>query len=136
LRSPTYNQIFLAILPDSKDPGADLKSLGMDPRYAAYSGTGAWTERTAIQELVGDGTIGKRITPATVAGFYARHPARMWARAKILLPIAFSLRPEWCGNFERSAGYPHGAKTTHFALWSAIHEQVLSRIGQPLGDAD
>jgi hypothetical protein len=126
----TYDQIFLAILPDSKDRAADLKDLGIDPRFATYAGTGAWTPRTALQELVGSGVIGGSVTPVSVARFYVRHPTRMWRRAKAFLPIAFSLRPEWCGNFERVAGYPPGTKSTSFAVWSAFHERFLTPIGK------
>jgi hypothetical protein len=126
----TYDQIFLAILPDSKDRAADLKDLGIDPRFATYAGTGAWTPRTAIQELVGSGVIGGSVTPVSVARFYSNHPTRMWRRAKAFRPIAFSLRPEWCGNFERAAGYPPGTKSTSFAVWSAFHERFLTPIGK------
>ena len=128
----TYDQIFMAILPESKDPAADLRYLGIDPRFATYTGTGAFTPRTAIQELVGNGVIGARVTPVTVAGFYLRHPLRMWRRAKAFLPIAFSLRPEWCGNFEQAAGYPPGARSTAFALWSGFHERFLAPAGKPV----
>jgi hypothetical protein len=126
----TYNQIFMAILPESKDPAADLRYLGIDPRFAPYSSTGAFTPHTAILELVTSGVIGARVTPITVAGFYLRHPLRMWRRAKVLLPIAFSLRPEWSGNFEQAAGYPAGARSHAFTLWSEIHERCLASAGK------
>jgi hypothetical protein len=130
LWADTYNQIFMAILPESKDPAADLRRLGIDPRFVTYAGTGAFTPRTAIQELVMSGVIGARVTPTTVAGFYLRHPLRMWRHAKVLLPIAFSLRPEWCGNFEQAAGYPPGARSHAFTLWSGFHERCLASIGK------
>jgi hypothetical protein len=128
----TYNQIFMAILPESKDPAADLTYLGIDPRFVTYAGTGAFTPRTAIQELVTSRVIGARVTPATLAGFYLRHPLRMWRRAKVLLPIAFSLRPEWCGNFEQSTGYPNGAQSYAFAVWNQFHQRFLAPIGKPI----
>jgi hypothetical protein len=53
----------------------------------------------------------------------------MWRRAKTFIPTAVSLRPEWCGNFERSAGFGPGAKTTSFTIWSAFHERVLLHLG-------
>jgi hypothetical protein len=40
------------------------------------------------------------------------------------------LRPEWCGNFEQSAGRPPGTKSRGFSLWSSFHEQVLSPAGK------
>ena len=80
--------------------------------------------------MVANGFIGNKITHTAIAGFYFRHPARIWRHALILLPIAFSLRPEWCGNFERSAGRAAGARSTAFTLWSRFHAQVLRRVGR------
>ena len=126
----SYNQMFLAILPESRNPAADLKSLGLESELIKYSGTGAWSPGSGYEQMVESGLIGKRITHLSIAGFYFEHPARIWRHAKTLLPIAFSLRPEWCGNFERSAGRGPGARSTAFTLWSGFHEQVLRRAGK------
>jgi hypothetical protein len=131
-QATTYNAIFMAILPESSTPQADLSSLGLDPSLASFSGTGAWTQHTAFLDLVNQGVLRDRVSGATVAKFYLTHPARIWRRIGALMPIAFSLRPEWCGNFEKSAGRPPGSKTTSFTLWSAFHERVLGPIGRPL----
>lgn len=124
----TYNQIFLAILPDSKTPAADLQSLGIDPRYASYSGTGAWSEHTAFGELVANGSL-QQIRLLDITEYYVRNPAHLWRRLKSLARVGYSLRPEWCGNYERSAGYPPGARSNSFALWSTFHERILGRFG-------
>jgi len=126
----TYNVVFLAIVPESRNPGADLAALGLDPRFVKFSGTGAWTQGTALYDMVRTGTIGEQVTPATVARFYLLRPGRMWRHAKLMLPVVFSLRPEWCGNFEQSAGFGPGAKSRRFSLWSAFHERVLSPVGK------
>ena len=126
-QATTYNAIFMAILPESPTPAADLQELGLDPKLVSFSGTGAWTPSTAFPQLY-DRDLVHNVTGATVARFYLRHPTRIWRRAKSLLPAAFSLRPEWCGNFESSAGRPQGAKTqashsgAHFtnAFWLPV----------------
>lgn len=128
-QATTYNSIFMAILPESHTADSDLQALGLDPRLVSYSGTGAWTPRTAFGELY-NGVLLRDVTGATVARFYLTHPARIWRRARVLLPVAFSLRPEWCGNFEASAGRPEGVKTRSFTLWSSIHERVLAPVGR------
>jgi hypothetical protein len=128
-QATTYNSIFMAILPESPTPAADLQELGLDPRLVSFSGTGAWTPRTAFPALY-DHILLDNVTGATVARFYLRHPARIWRRAKALLPAAFSLRPEWCGNFEASAGRPPGAKARNFTLWSMFHERILAPVGR------
>jgi len=125
-----YNHMFLAILPESRIPSADLQAFGLEPALAKYSGTGAWSPGSAFHDLVESGVIGNQITHRAIARFYLQHPARIWRHARTLLPIAFSLRPEWCGNFERSAGRPPGARGTAFTLWSGFHEHVLRRVGK------
>lgn len=126
----TYNALFLGILPESKTPVADLAWFHMEPQLARYSGTGSWSPGTAFPDLFQRGILGRELTPASVARFWIAHPTRMWRRAKAVLPIAFSLRPEWCGNFERVAGKPPGARSMSFALWSTFHKQVITRVGK------
>jgi hypothetical protein len=125
-----YNHMFLAVLPESRNPSADLKAFGLEPALVKYSGTGAWSPGSAFHDMVESGLIGNQINHRAIARFYLQHPALVWRHAKTLLPIAFSLRPEWCGNFERTAGHPPGARSTAFTLWSGFHEHVLRRIGK------
>jgi hypothetical protein len=125
-----YDVFFLAILPESKTPVADLAWFKLDPELVSYSGTGAWSPGTGFPELVQRGILGRELTPASVARFWLLHPTRIWRRAKAVLPVAFSLRPEWCGNFERAAGYYPGARSSAFDLWSQFRERVLARIGK------
>jgi hypothetical protein len=125
-----YNQLFLAVLPESKNPAADLKALGLDAQLVKYSGTGAWSPGSGFHEMVASGLIGSKITHAAIGRFYLLHPARIWRHAKALMPVAFSLRPEWCGNFERTAGYPPGTRSATYNLWSSFHEVHLRRFGK------
>lgn len=128
----TYNVVFLSILPESKNPAADLQSLGVDSGLAKFSGTGAWSPGSAFYDLMQTGVIGQRLTPASVARFYFTHPARVWRHAGTLMPAAFSLRPEFCGNFERSAGHPPGATTRSFRIWSTIHARIFGALGRSI----
>ena len=128
--SSTYDQVFMAILPESKIPAQDAQALGLAPDWLKYSGTGAWTQGTNLYEAVKTGVIGKTITHGTIARFYLLRPARIWRHAKRVLPIAFSLRPDTCGNFERSAGFPPGAQSQTFDAWSGFHEHGLEAVGK------
>ena len=126
----SYDTLFMAILPESKTPAADLASFHLDLSLLAYSGSGAWSPGTAFGQLAERGTLNHELTPASVARFWLLHPTRIWRRAKAVLPIAFSLRPEWCGNFERSAGRPPGARSSSFILWSWLHEHPITKFGK------
>jgi hypothetical protein len=128
--SSTYDQVFMAILPESKTPAQDAQALGLTPDWLKYSGTGAWTEGTNLYEAVKSGVIGKTITHGSIARFYLLRPARIWRHAKRVLPVAFSLRPDTCGNFERSAGFAPGAKSQTSDAWSGFHEHGLTACGK------
>jgi hypothetical protein len=128
--SSTYDEVFMAILPESKTPAQDAQALGLTPDWLKYSGTGAWTQGTNLYEAVKSGVIGKTITHGSIARFYLLRPARIWRHAKRVLPVAFSLRPDTCGNFERGAGFPPGAKSQTFDAWSGFHEHVLEACGK------
>jgi hypothetical protein len=47
------------------------------------------------------GLIGNKLNHAALDHFYFQHPTRIWRHARTLLPIAFSLRPEWRETFGR-----------------------------------
>lgn len=124
----TYGLVFMAILPESKNPAADLEALGLDPRLLSYSETGPWSPKTVYPRLHDSGEIGRKVTLLTADWFYLTRPARLWRHIKTMLPVSTSLRPEWSGNFEPGAGHPAGARSSAFSLWSGVHERVLVRV--------
>ena len=128
--SAAYDMTFSAILVESKNPRADLRTLGLDPDLARYAGTGAWTEGTAFPQLAASGALGEKVTIFTVLRFYLLRPARLWRHLKAMLPKITFLRPEWYGNFEPSAGVPPAALSEKLNLWSGFHEHVLPRFSK------
>jgi hypothetical protein len=124
-----YNMIFYAILPESDNPGSDLKALGLNPDYVKYSGTLPWSENTGVADGRLVNAVLENVTPITIVRFYLQRPRRMQKHLRIVLANAFSLRPDFCGNFERSAGKPPGSKSDSFSVWSYIHERYFSRVG-------
>ncbi len=127
--TPLYNAVFYGILPGSLDPQSDLIALGLNPVYARYSGTLPWSPDTGVADGVLVNAILANVTPFRLTEFYVRRPARTWRHVRALLPTYLSLRPEFCGNFDISAGRPPGARSDAIALWSRFHERGLSRVG-------
>ena len=124
-----YNVVFYAILPDSPDPEADLNALGLNREYVRYSGTLPWSEGTGVVDGALVKSLLEKMTPFKLAAFYLSRPNRMLRHVRMRLPAYFSLRPEFCGNFEASAGKAPGAKSRALALWSSVHERVLAPAG-------
>jgi hypothetical protein len=126
--SVLYDVVFFGILPEAEDARADLKALGLDPNYARYSGTLPWSPGTGVADGTLVNALQANVSSFSVMEFYVRHPARLWRHLQARFPAALSLRPEFCGNFDRSAGRPPGARSNAVALWSRFHERCLSRI--------
>jgi len=124
-----YDLVFYGILPGSPDPHSDLIALGLNPDYARYSGTLAFGPGTGVADEALVNAVLTKVIPLRVAAFYLKRPARMWRHVNTLLPTYLSLRPEFCGNFDISAGRPPGARSYAVALWSRFHDRGLARIG-------
>jgi hypothetical protein len=126
--SVLYDMVFSGILPESEDARSDLKALGLDPNYARYSGTLPWSPGTGVADGTLVNALQANVSSFSLMEFYLMRPARMWRHLQARFPAALSLRPEFCGNFDKSAGRPPGARSNAFALWSGFHERCLSRI--------
>jgi hypothetical protein len=126
--SVLYDMVFYGILPESEDARSDLKALGLDPNYARYSGTLPWSPGTGVADGALVNALQANVSSFSLMEFYLRRPARLWRHLQARLPTALSLRPECCGNFDRSAGRPPGARSNAVALWSRFHKRYLSRI--------
>jgi hypothetical protein len=124
-----YDVVFYGILPDSRDPKADLVALGLNPDYAKYSGTLPWSENTGVADGALVNALQEKVTPFSLVAFYVARPARMLEHVEKRLPAYLSLRPEFCGNYEASAGKAPGARSKAIALWSNLHERILSPAG-------
>jgi hypothetical protein len=125
----TYNMIFMAVLPESKQPAQDLRALGLDAQLARYAGTGAWSAGTDFHELAVAGTL-RRVNTFSVVRFYLARPTRAWRHVKAALPKITFMRGEWYGNFEPSSGMPPAALSQAFNVWSGFHEHVLPRFSK------
>jgi len=127
-----YNAIFYGILPSSTNPRSDLKALGLDPDYVRYSGTLAWSEGTGVANGYLLNALQEKVNSLGMILFYLQRPEWSWRHVETMLPTYLSLRPEFCGNLDRSAGRPPGARSEAIAIWSRFHERGLARIGIPL----
>ncbi|HKE29586.1 MAG TPA: hypothetical protein VKB88_44865 [Bryobacteraceae bacterium] len=124
-----YDMVFRAIIPESHDPAADLRTFGLDPGLAKYSGT--FAEGHPFYELVAAGAFRDHITPFRIASFYLTRPARFWKHIKVMLSSAFLLR-DFYGNFEKSAGLPIAARSQAFSAWSDFHKKVLEHAARAI----
>ena len=84
-----YNVIFFGILPGSDDPQSDLKALGLNPDYARYAGTVAWSSGTGVRDGALVNAVEANVTSFGLMAFYLKRPMRMLGRLEELLTDRF-----------------------------------------------
>jgi hypothetical protein len=70
-----------------------------------------------------------QLNPVKIFWFYVKRAARLQQHIERALKSALSLRPEFCGNYDISAGKLPGARSEAIAFWSHFHSRCLARIG-------
>ena len=113
-----YNVVFLAILPDSPNPAADLAEMGLDPALAKFSGLSAWKPGTPAE----DPAFRERLKAASPRAFLLRHPGRLRPLIREALAASFVLVPPDLGNFAKESGKPGLAKA--FGPWSHARKRL------------
>lgn len=124
MRDTSYNMMFLSVLPESRHPLQDLKALGLDAALIRFKGTGAWAPQSGLYDRSAFDSLSPVLNPGRIGQFYALRPTRWWRHVTTVLPSAFGIRPEACGNFERSARRPPGMLSDSFAIWGMLHAKV------------
>jgi len=130
--SPVYDMVFMTILPQASDPAAELQSLGLDPKYAKYSGTAAFAPNTAFWYADFQNQLDQHVNHFKIVAYYLRHPSKFLYYLRGNLPRSAGLRAEVSGNFEASTGYPPMARSQAFAVWSRFRGETLAPVSSGL----
>jgi len=116
--------VFNSILTESSDPQADLRELGVDPRWAMLKERFPWNELSTRNAAVLQTEFHDRVDNADIAAFFLRHPDRVVALLKRAAYEANAVRGG-SGEFEASSGRPAFSKTTWFAMRSDLVKRLL-----------
>ena len=122
-----YNAVFYELLRNSATPRQDLQELGLNPEFEEYRGTNIFSLDIPVEEPAFEAAFFDRIGPARLGLFYLRHPGRLAGVAQRAAQSAFSQRPAYLGNFEKSCGRGPGAQSREFQLWSKLRESAAPR---------
>jgi hypothetical protein len=114
-----YKIVFYEILPRSPDRAGDLRAMGLDPAAARYSGTTAKGPGSPFNDPRVHASLFPKLGYRALLRFYLRRPARAAAELIRGAPAGLELRAEF-GNFEKSAGFRPGARSTAYSGWTRI----------------
>ncbi len=122
-----YNAVFYELLQNSETPREDLRELGLNPEFAKYRGTNIFNSGIPAEDPAFEAAFFDRIGSARLGLFYLRHPGRLAGVAQRAAQSAFSQRPSYLGNFEKSCGLGPRAQSHAFQLWSKLRESAAPK---------
>ena len=121
-----YVELFTDMLPHSNDPRQDLAELGLDPDYAAFSGTTPFQPDSPLRvDPKFQDDLRTKVTSYTFPLFYLTRPGRLYGLSVRCVKHAFTTRVDRLGYYEASAGKPPFAKP--FGIWSVVREKTFPR---------
>ncbi|MDQ3011649.1 MAG: hypothetical protein M3X11_13195, partial [Acidobacteriota bacterium] len=114
-----YQSTFYGILKDSPDPAADLRELGLDPKFAVLAGTTIFHANLPVdikgQEF--QEQFYRRINHFKIAKFYLTHPRRFLTKLNVTTQNGYQLRLN-LGNYEKATGLPARTESHRWSVWS------------------
>jgi hypothetical protein len=126
-RMQIFDIVFFDITPNSSDPAADLRDLGLPEEYTEHVGKAAWGPGTPMghQEFIDDIDT---ITYPRLGKFYLTHPRALLGDLSRSANITLDVRVVgWYGHYTPDAGKPDKAQSMAFATWSEIREGIFPR---------
>jgi hypothetical protein len=120
-----YVEIFMDLLPNSKTPQQDLVDLGLNPDYAAFTGTTPYQINSPLDDPRVGTDLSEKVHPYTLPLFYLSHPGRLYELFARCSKYAFSNRVSRLGYYEAYTGKP--ALSQAFGIWSSVRENVFPR---------
>ena len=119
-----YKMVFFELLPDSPDPAADLRALGLPPGDVRFAGTTNYSADSPYWNAAVRSRIFSSLSYPALLRFYAIHPARAAREATRDAAAGWEL-PAGFGNFEKSAGFAPGARCAAYSAWTRVRRRAL-----------
>lgn len=122
-----YHSMTRGVLMTADNPEQALEEFSINPQYAVLTGTSYYQaispETMNSQEL--EATFFSKVNPTGVAIYYLANPGQLYEMLNRSVDSSFNIRPTWLGNYEITQGYPPGAQTSFFTVWSYVKANYL-----------
>ncbi len=118
-RVALYHTVFTELLPNSADPGDDLRRLGLPEPFARYAGTTAYDGKAPLGDPAFREELDRLGYPA-LARIYLAHPDRALSVLRRAAWKGARMRPPFFGDLAKDAGRPERAQSRRFAVWSDL----------------
>ena len=122
-----YHSLTRGILMTSENPEKALESFGINPQFSLLDGS-IYYERYPATDVEGE-ELKTDLYPKydffSVSAYYAEHPAEFMVMLNKAAKVAYTVRPDSIGNYQRSAGKAPETRTYFFALNSTAKEAIV-----------
>lgn len=122
-----YHSMTRGVLMTAENPETALEYFGINPQYAVLTGSSYYEEISPStmnsSEMQND--FFKKFNPISVAVYYAGNPNQLYSMLNQAVDSSFNIRPSWLGNYEITQGYPPGAQTKFFTIWSTFKSEIM-----------
>ncbi len=124
-----FHAMTRGVLLESNDPGETLTEFGIDSSYEMLADVSSYDYLPVVQatdEILQEGFLNK-YTQLDIAVYYARHPGEFLGILDVSIKSCFNIRREYCGNYEKSVGFPERAKSFFWGAWSNFKSNSLPK---------
>ena len=120
-----FHSMTRGVLLESLDPVKTLDEFGIDASYSVLTDTSLYDGYPVSEvsnPLVQQGFLDQYDTGELFL-YYLKHPKELVMLWDLGVKAGFSLRREYCGNYEKSVGYPAMGKSIFWSAWSIFKER-------------
>ncbi len=96
-----------------------------NPKYSVLKGTNAFSGTVDIYGKQFAQDFYSRVTTADVMKFYLLHPRHLMVELQVDAKAAVENRPDYLGNYEKSAGLPPVSISNRWSFWNAMKRRYL-----------
>lgn len=117
-----FHAMTRGVLFGASNPAETLIEFGIDPSFELLADASAYDPIPLVkveEEIIRDDFINK-YSVADIGRYYIRHPGKFIRMMDIAIKSCFGIRRDQCGNYEKSAGLPGGARSPFWSLFSTF----------------
>ena len=122
-----YHSMTRGVLMTAANPEQALEEFSINPQYAVLTGTSYYQAISpeTMNSVAMETTFFSKISPTGVAIYYLANPGQLYEMLNRSVNSSFNIRPAWLGNYQITEGYPAGAQTSFFTVWSYLKANYL-----------
>jgi hypothetical protein len=124
-----FHAMTRGVLFQSDNPSETLSEFNINSSYEMLADASSYDFLPVVQAT--DAVLQKefldKYTQMDIAVYYARHPGDYLSMLDVAIKSCFSIRREYCGNYEQSVGLPERARSVFWSTWSNFKGNSLPK---------